>query len=276
MGLLYTRMKVFHFQQKIDSLPREVDRILPPLHIRIKPTNICNHHCHYCAYRADDLQLGRNMKDRDFIPKDKILEIIEDLVEIGVKAVTFSGGGEPFCYPYLLDAVKRLSEGPIRFASLTNGSRLEGEVAEIFAHQATWLRVSIDGWNDESYSEYRGVPAGEFTRVMNNLERFQKQGPSCYLGVSLIVDRKNGPRLYDMVKRLKQTGVNSVKISPCIVSNGGAENNAYHAPVFLRVKEQIARAIDDLSDDRFEVYDAYHSLDEKFKKDYDWCPYLQI
>src|SRR5208283_2551031 len=102
MALLYTKMKVFHFQDKLDSLPLESGRILPPLHIRIKPTNACNHNCWYCAYKAEGLQLGKDMDKRDRIPREKMLEIIADLAEMGVKAVTFSGGGDPFVYPHLL------------------------------------------------------------------------------------------------------------------------------------------------------------------------------
>lgn len=276
MGLLYTKMKIFHFKEKIDSLPKENPVILSPLYVRIKPTNVCNHSCSYCSYRQDNLQLGRDMVTRDFIPKEKMLEIIDDLVEMGVKAVTFSGGGEPFCYPYLLDALKKLIKTKIKFACLTNGSLLQDELAEIFAHYATWLRISIDGWDDESYSRYRNVPKGEFTKVMNNIMRFKKIGGKCYLGIYLVVDKTNAGHVYDAIKRTKEIGANSIKISPCIVSDSAEENNNYHAPLVPQVKEQVAKAIADFSDDHFEIFDAYHLLDDKFKKDYSWCPYLQI
>ncbi|MBM2834304.1 MAG: radical protein [Candidatus Brocadiaceae bacterium] len=276
MGLLYTKLKIFHYQAKIDSLPQQKEQILAPIHIRIKPTNACGHNCWYCAYKADNLQLGKDMNKRDFIPKEKMAEIIDDLVEMGVKAVTFSGGGDPFYYPYLLDAVKKLSQTPIKFASLTNGSRLQGEVAEIFAHRGTWLRISIDGWDDESYSFYRGVSKGEFTKVMKNMENFKRLGGSCYLGVSFIIDKHNAEHVYTFIKKLKDIGVNSVKVSPCVVSNDGAENNAYHKPFFDLVKEQARKAKEDFADNTFEIFDAYHELDVKFKKDYTWCPFLQI
>ena len=42
------------------------------------------------------------------------------------------------------------------------------------------------------------------------------------------------------------------------------------------VKENAQRAIADLSDEHFEIYYSYHALEAKFKKEYDWCPYLQI
>lgn len=275
-GLLYTKLKIFHFKEKVDSLPKERGEILSPLHIRIKPTNICNHNCRYCAYRVDNLQLGKDMITRDFIPKQKMLEIIEDLKDMGVKAVTFSGGGEPFCYPYLLDAVKALLNTDISFATLTNGSLLSGELADIFAHNATWVRVSIDGWDRESYSEYRRVGKEEFAKVMRNMKNFKSLGGTCYLGASVIVDQKNAAFIYGFIEQLKDTGIDSVKVSPCIVSNSGKENNAYHKAVFNNAKEQISRAISDFKDDSFEIVDTYHELDDKFIKDYDWCPYLQI
>ena len=276
MGLLYTKTKIFHFKEKMDSLPKAIDIIEPPLHIRIKPTNVCAHNCWYCAYRADNIQLGKDMVARDFIPKAKMMEIIDDLVDMGVKAVTFSGGGDPFYYLFLLDTVKRLSQTPIKFASLTNGARLQGEIASIFAQHGMWLRVSIDGWDDESYSKYRGVSRGEFIKVMKNLEDFKKKGGKCLLGVYIIVDIENASHIYELIKRLRDVGVDSVKIAPCIISNSGKENNEYHTPIFNLVKEQIRRAIEEFTNKGFEIFDSYHEQLETFKKDYTWCPYIQI
>jgi len=269
-------MKIFHFKDKLDSLPRVNPLIMPPLHIRIKPTNVCNHNCSYCAYRVERLQLGRDMLTRDFIPKEKMFEIIEDLKNMKVNAVTFSGGGEPFCYPYLLETVRKLSKTSIEFASLTNGALLEGELAEIFSRHASWLRISIDGWDDESYSCYRRVPKGEFTKVMNNIRNFNKLKGKCYVGAVIIVDKENASHVYSLIRLLRDAGVNNVKVSPCIVSNNGLENNRYHKPLFKRVKSQIQESAKRLSKSGFEIYDAYHELDGKFSKNYKWCPYLQI
>ena len=276
MKHLYTKMKLFHFTDKLDSLPRDVDLITPPVHVRVKPTNVCNHNCAYCAYRAKNLQLGQGMDVRDSIPRDKMAEIVDDFIEMGVKAVTFSGGGEPLVYPHLAETVRRLAASGIRFATLTNGARLKGELAELFSGAGTWVRVSIDGWDEESYAHYRGVGNGEFAKVLGNMEGFRKLGGPCFLGVSLIVDERNHDHVRELLVRLKNVGASSVKVSPCIVSNVGDDNNAYHKPFFSVVKDQIVQAKAELQDDDFEVYDSYHELENKFDKEYDWCPYLQI
>jgi MoaA/NifB/PqqE/SkfB family radical SAM enzyme len=216
------------------------------------------------------------MNVRDFIPKEKMMEILDDIINMGVKAVTFSGGGDPFCYPYLLDAARKLAESPVNFASLTNGAHLAGEVADIFARHATWVRVSMDGWDDKSYMEYRRCPDGEFTKIINNLKAFKKLSGKCYLGISLIVDQNNAGQVFEFIRQMKDIGVDSVKISPCVVSNSAAENNSYHQTIFSHVKEQSCRAVAELADEHFEIFDSYHELDDKFSKDYAWCPYLQV
>lgn len=276
MGLLYTKMKIFHFRNKIESLPEEVNLIEPPVQVRIKPTNVCGHNCWYCAYRAENLQLGKDMKINDYIPKDKMFEIIDDMENIGVKAVTFSGGGDPFYYPYFLETLQKLSKASVKFAALTNGARLQGKTAEIFAKHGTWIRVSIDGWDDKSYSDYRKVSDGEFTNVMNNMEAFKKLNGECYLGVCIVVDKDNSSHIYNIINKLRDIGVNSVKVAPCIVSNRGSENNDYHAVISKTVKEQTDKAVSDFCNGRFEIFDSYHTQLETFSKEYEWCPYLQI
>lgn len=275
-GLFYSKMKIFHFKDKIDSLSKDVDNIMPPVHIRIKPTNACNHNCRYCAYKVDNLQLGKDMAKQDFIPKGKMLEIIDDIADMGIKAVTFSGGGEPLYYPYLLDALRKLSKTSVKFAAITNAANLQGEIAEIFANHGVWLRISMDGWDDASYSFYRSAPKGEFAKILNNIRNFKALGGKCYLGVSLVVDRKNATHVYEFIKKIKSAGVDNVKVSPCIVSNDGKENDKYHRPIFGIVKKQLKDALEDLGDHKFEIFDSYHELNDEFDKRYTWCPYLQI
>ena len=276
MGNLYTPMKLFHFKDKVDSLPRENPQILPPLHIRLKPTNACNHRCRYCAYRADALQLGKDMRIADSIPEAKMREIIEDIIAMGVKAVTFSGGGEPLFYPHLVKALRRLADSPVRFATLTNGGLLKGEAAELFATRGSWVRVSMDGWDNPSYTRYRGVPDGEYDRILANIAAFKKLGGPCRLGVSYIVDADNVGHIFEAAKRVRDMGGDSLKVSPCILENEGAKNNAYHAPFFDLAREQVERAKSELAGPDFEIFDAYHLLDERFDKTYTWCPYLQV
>ncbi|WP_027192572.1 radical SAM protein [Fundidesulfovibrio putealis] len=276
MAIKYTKLKAFHFPDVVGALPRESGQVHAPLHIRFKPTNVCSHNCRYCAYRAANLQLGQDMDPRATVSRGKMLELVEDFTSMGVKAVTFSGGGDPFCWPHLAECVRGLAAGGVKTASLTNGALLRGEAAEALAEHGSWLRVSMDGWDADSYAAYRGVGRNEFAKVLANMEAFKRLGGSCFLGVSLVIDKDNAPYIYDLTARLRDVGVDSVKYGPCIISNDAAENNAYHAPILTEVKLQAERAKNELAGPDFEIFDSYHLLDEKFTKPYTWCPYLQL
>lgn len=277
MANKYSNLKIFHYQDKLDSLPITNETIKAPIHIRIKPTNVCNHNCWYCAYKVDNLQLGQDMVERDYIPMEKMMEIIEDCKDMGVKAITFSGGGEPFTYRYFNETIKKLIEYKIPFASLTNGSKLKGEIAELFAYNATWLRISIDGCDDESYAVARSVKVGEFSKIIDNMKAFaQIKNRVCSLGVSYIVDKTNFSKIYEFTQLMKSIGVDSIKISACIVDNDGKKNNEYHQPFFEEAKALSQKAKKELESESFEVFDSYHLLEETFEKEYTWCPYSQI
>lgn len=275
MSLLYTPYKIFHYPDKLHSLTPDTP-ITAPVHIRIKPTNICNHNCYYCAYRKEGMQLGQDMRIQDYIAKDKMLEICDDIVEMGVKAVTFTGGGDPLMYPYLLEAAQLLHKGGVKLAMLTNGARLYGDVAEFFAHHAVWVRISMDGWNNASYIEYRGVKDGEYTKILQNMQDFKGHAGSCMLSVSVNIDAQNYTHLQSLTHDIKHTGADSVKFAGCITDNSAQKVNAYHAPFYDTCKKEIDRVMTQYQDSMFAIYDSYHLMHDRFEKDYTWCPYLQI
>lgn len=268
---LYSNLKFLRYGDRLDALREH--RMAAPVHIRIKPINHCNHDCWYCAYRVSNLQLGQDIDYKDKIPEAKMYEIVEDVIAMGVQAVTFSGGGEPLLYKPLPEVVKRLAQGGVRVASLTNGTNLKGRMADAFAEYGTWIRISTDGWDDASFARSRGIKEGEFTDLLNNIRDFTARKSACVLGISFIVDEHNCDHLYEACLQFKEAGVNHVKLSGVVISNAGAENNAYHAKIRSRVEPQIEK-VKTLHDAAFSVIDHYHELEERFDKSYHECPFL--
>ena len=98
----------------------------------------------------------------------------------------------------------------------------------------------------------------------------------CRLGMNFVLDKDNYTHFYDVVKQLKDIGVDSVKVSPCIVSNTSEGNNDYHEPFFQAAEEIIQTVCLEFEDKNFELYHAYHRQEISFSKEYVWCPYIQI
>jgi MoaA/NifB/PqqE/SkfB family radical SAM enzyme len=274
MGV-YSHLKIFHFKEKIDSLPANKP-ILAPIHIRLKPTNYCNHNCVYCCYRNQfSMQIGNDISLKDSIPKEKMIEIIDDFGAIGVKAVTFSGGGEPLCYPHISDSLEGLAYHEIKIAMLTNGALLKNDVADILAENAEWIRISIDGWDSESYSKYRGIGLDAYGKVMENIRKFNIIKKKCQCGISLIIDKANHAHVHEMIRNFRDLGIDSVKASGVVMDDSAFKSNQYHRPIFNAVKEQLERSINEFGGPGFEIFDAYHELEETYNNTYNWCPQCQ-
>ena len=271
MKLIYNTEKYQYFPETLRAIANR--EVVSPVHIRIKPINLCNHDCWYCAYRNNSLQLGDDIELKDAIPLEKMREIISDIISMKVKAVTFSGGGEPLIYKSLPEHIERLSKAGVKVAALSNGSNLKGKVADAFANYGSWLRISVDAWDDKSYSKARGVPDGAYTKLLSNMEAFCKRETRCTLGVSFIIGHDNYQHIYEACKIFKEIGVSHVKLSGVVVGNTVQEINEYHDVIYNSVSEQIKKC-ETLTDDNFEAVNHYHQLENRFTKDYTSCPYL--
>jgi len=277
MAKYYSNLKIFHFDSKLKDMMD--GNLSAPLHIRLKPMNKCNHSCNYCCYRTKKLFLSELFDEADQIPWPKMKELISDFTEMGVKAVTFSGGGEPLAYSHIVESVELLAKGEIKIATLTNGSFLDGKIAEAFGQHASWVRVSMDAADAKNYARIRSVDLNEFDKVCKNIHHFSKtKSKNCELGVNFIVSRGNHKDVYKFLKLMKDLGINHVKVSECVISTKGEENIDYYKNIGHIVKDQIHRAFTDLVDKDFGIVDKFCHFDEKdnnYFKGYTQCPMIQ-
>lgn len=264
----YSNLKIFHHFDTLSKL-KNGERC-NPLYIRIKPTNICNHNCYYCHYKNPYLKLDE-YNPTDYIPHDKMMEILDDMGEMGVKAVTFSGGGEPLVYQYIEEAMEKVLELGIDLSIITNGSMLNGRKAEILAH-AKWVRISIDSIIPENYAKNRGISENAMEILLKNIKEFAKiKDSSCEFGVNFVVGKENYREIEELAVTMKKLGVNHVKFAP-LISNDTEE---YHKDIKDEVIATLNRLSEELNSDRFKIIDLYTSdFDnyEVFTRTYSRCP----
>ena len=249
----YGNLKLLWHPEKLKSFLEE--KIISPVYIRIKPTNRCNHRCRFCSYDPLEGDVGvRNELNRiDEIPKEKMFEILKDLNDMSVKAVTYSGGGEPLIYPYIEEAMQRTLHYGINLSIITNGQKLNGKKADILS-QANWVRISSDASDAKSFSEIRRVPKECFRELTENIRNFAKiKNPGCELGINFVVHKNNFNQVYKSVKHFRDLGVNHIKITPMWIS----DFREYHERMNDSVLEQITKAKEDFKNENFNVYDTY-------------------
>ena len=277
---VYSKEKILHHPQKVQSLLE--GRVTPPIYVRVKPTNVCNHGCFYCTY-ADRKGNGNHSFSgihertviRDKIPEEKMEEILKDFRDMGIKAVTYSGGGEPLLYPYIRQTLERTLEYGIDLSMITHGQFLMNPEAEPLKH-AKWVRISQDAISEEEFSRIRRINGKHFETIKRNAEEFAKiKDKDCVFGINFVVSEENVGDVYEGAKMWKDIGVSYVRFSPV----WGPNFEQYHAPHRDNVEEQLRRAKEDLNDTSFEVHDSFQTdfeLEGRSFRTYSWCPMMQV
>jgi MoaA/NifB/PqqE/SkfB family radical SAM enzyme len=257
----YSDLKIIAFPEKVQSF-RE-GRITAPIYVRVKPINRCQHGCFFCTYsdgslraldREDHVDTGMHadIKEKDILPWPKLQETLDDFKELGVKAVTYSGGGEPLLYAQIVEAMQRTLNFRIDLSIITNGQLLKGPRAEVLAY-ARWVRVSVDYTNAEQMKRSRNVPEHFFDQVLDNIKNFAAiKQRDCDLGVNYIIHQSNADGLVDFAERLKDIGVENVRFSPMWVPGIAG----YHASIREKVERQLIEA-QRLVDERFTVNSTF-------------------
>lgn len=262
----YSNLKIFGHLEKLVKV-KSGERIAP-IYVRIKPTNRCNQNCYYCHYKNPYLSLDQ-YGPADEIRREKMLEIIQDFKKIGVKAVTFSGGGEPLLYPYIEETMQAVLDADIDLSIITNGTLLTGKKAELLS-QAKWVRISLESGCAETYSKIRGVKEETFAALCENIKQFALvKNPNCELGVNFVIGPVNCKEVYQAGKLMEALGVNHIKYT-ALVSN---EVEKVHAPFKAHVIEQIHKLIDE-NQSNFKIINLYESdFDSNmiFGRNYEFC-----
>ncbi len=264
----YSQLKIFHHPDTLNKLLNK--QRCNPIYIRIKPTNKCNHNCSYCHYKNSYIDLDE-YNPTDEIPRDKMLETVSSMAKLGVKAVTFSGGGEPLLYPYIEETMTAVLDAGIDLSIITNGSMLKDDKAKILA-KSKWVRISVESVNDDEYCSIRKIKPGSFNNLCDNIKNFSRiKDDSCELGINMVISRDNHHQVKDMAHLMCDLGVNHVKFAPMITN----DTRAYHNDFKDEVTGDLHDLEEEYKDSGFRVinlYTADFADSVVFSRDYSYCP----
>ena len=115
-----------------------------PLHIQLNPTNKCNLNCSFCSCSERDKKLELSL--------DEIKEIFDKFSDLGCRAVTITGGGEPLVHPNIEEIVEAAIERQISVGLVTNGKNIAKVSPDMFA-MCTWVRISVS--NESPFDEFQ-------------------------------------------------------------------------------------------------------------------------
>ncbi len=285
----YSPFKVVHHQDKIAQLKKGIQPI--PSQVQLVISDVCNHDCSFCAYRMSGYTSNENFGILDQQSKkiennpnrkisyEKCIEIIEDCKEMGVKAIQFTGGGEPTTHPKHGDIFRKVIDLGMDLALITNGAILKPDVIDTLVH-AKWVRVSVDAGTPETYSHIRSIKKERFNDTLKNISRLvsaknNSSKTDLLVGAGYVVDENNYNEIYEFAKIASDLGVDNIRIGAIFTPQGFK----YYHDFYHVVIEQIHRVMEDFKSEEFTIFNAFKDrIDDLVHEspDYNNCGYMHF
>jgi len=271
---VYSSLKAAYHLDKIKLL-RDGKQIVPS-QVQIILSDLCNQNCHFCAYRSDvgfssedfgeDTGKGFTMNPNRKIPTEKAIEILDDCAGLGVKAIQFTGGGEPTVHP---DHVKIFAHAQglgLKTGLVTNGVLMKPNTVY---EEMDWIRVSLDAGTQETYKQIR--QHNGYDRVISNLSWIGQC--SGVTGVGFVITKDNYNEISECCKIARDCGIDYVRLSAMFSTEGHSHYENIHGIILYEIAKSK-----ELETEKFKVIDLYGDRIDDLKAgepDYCFCGYQQ-
>jgi MoaA/NifB/PqqE/SkfB family radical SAM enzyme len=275
---VYSTLKLFSHPDVVRKINNKEH--VSPILIQFMPQNLCPHDCEFCSYRRRGNKNNEMFDDKESIPLEKTLEIINDAKAMGVKAFEITGGGEPTAYKFFREMIQSLVDNDLDIGIVSNGVGLKEEYIKIMSKKLLWSRISIDAGSKEDYCRIRRCPESHWDRAWSAVENLAKFGShkEFVLGAGFVVTPDNYQNIVEGVRLMKEHGAHNVRISAAFTEKyldyyslgqiGGV------GAVVRRASDLAKEAKSLFEDKNFKVYNLF---DERISnmsvgvQDYDFC-----
>ncbi len=204
------RIRIYKHIDRVNQCVSSSETPLYPITIDIYPTNICNSKCNFCLFHNTNM-------DRAMLSREVFNKMIDSIIDMKVRAVSFAGGGEPSLHPDLADGIIRLTNAGVKVGVITNGICISDQLCDAL-QKCTWVRFSLLTNCAEEYNLLTGNDAKIFQRVANNIERVTKYRSSdsdLTVGVTKLIssDLQDEVEIYSFIDFVKELGVDQIFLS---------------------------------------------------------------
>ncbi len=187
-----------------------------PRHVVIDITNRCNTNCLACWTYSPLLQKeNRPAKEwyKQSISWESLKYLIDDLADMGVQRIRFTGGGEPLLYKQMPEAIRQIKARGIWLAITTNGILLQNEILEeIASSRVDEIAISLWAASEKTYKTlHPAAREGQFFAILESVQKL-KSNPMYSPSVSFlnVINRHNVHEISRMGDLARNLSVDSV------------------------------------------------------------------
>lgn len=198
-----------------------------PVLVEIDPSNACNHGCYFCisSYIHLPESVGLKTYDKSVMPKDILMNVCKSMINMKVKAINWTGGGEPTVNPHLKDAIRYIKDNSdIQMGMFTNGTLLDKhDLFETLVDCMTWVRISVDAGTENTYNTVRRTKANQnWQKMVSNVETLievnNRKGKKIDIGVGFVITPDSYKEIVDFAKFFSKYDLTYCQYKPEIVN----------------------------------------------------------
>lgn len=219
---------------------------IAPVYAEISPVAYCNHRCVFCNYNY----LGHKGK----FPEGRMISLVGELADAGVKSVVFAGSGEPTIHPDTIPAINKARKSGLDVAMSTNGALLDDKAIAAIAGDLSWIRFSFSGGSPENYAKIHRTKATDYELVLNNIRKLsslkRKINSRLTIGTQFLLLPDNREYVISQAKVMKECGADYFVVKHFYSS----ENNQFSIDDSFRTPEfmgSLRKAAVEISDENF-------------------------
>lgn len=232
-------------------------RFSSPVLVSWEVTKTCNLSCSHCASQTMD---GRELDTGE------ALELIEQLHELGVFILSFSGG-EPLIRLDIFMLLERARELNIQIGLTTNGTLLdEATVKRLSALEPFNVHISIDGVG-EVHDSFRNR-SGVFDAANNSLRLLKQYKVPC--GITTSITKRNFSDLDNIKDFVRQNDIRSWEIFFAIPVGNLDKDEALDTAEFMELAARIEAIRMELRDTEVFVGDSLGYFGSACIRDEKW------
>ena len=241
---------------------------ISPILIDIGATKKCNLHCIYCY---GDYQKMSN----DVIPGDVLIKLCYDAPRLGIKALTFTGDGEPTLNPAIYDAVETGKNNGLDIGFATNGIAINDEQNERLMKNLVWCRYNLSAGTPETYKLVHGAGINIFEKVLCNIKKSVEIKRKYNLPVTIGLQMVLMPQCINDVLVISQIakdyGVDYFVVKQFSDPGKDIENRYDQNKVDNEEWIKILKSAENMSNDKTQIVIKWKHLERKGKRQYDKC-----
>ena len=193
-----------------------------PYTLELNPTNRCNLKCGYCWQ-----QNFGDIDKEDKLLTEKLLNIVREAAELGVKEIRIPGSGEPLIREDIIDVMEEIKKNKIHGLLITNGTLLDKEkINKIIDMKWDCLTFSFDSSDKEINDYFRGKDSFDVLKKNLLLLKKIKQEKESKLPLvrfNIVITNKNYKTLSNILEFAKEASCEDVEFQPLTVWSKNSE-----------------------------------------------------